>query len=277
MVPLPLYITTALSNLEVGFSDFRLELAQFIGYRSDSTLWTSAQNSELGRSVNEAYRWILFPQTIPGERIPHTWSFMEQTTTITTEEDEYLYTLPSAFGSFVGKYMYWPTNNGYTPPCRTNDGDILSKRQYSNTTGRPTHFAIRWAAQTPGSTQRQEVMFWPTPDDDYTLTYRYAIASRPLSETNRYCLGGPRISQLMIEACKAIGETKKNGQRGDQWNLFIAELQSAIQLDKGTSTSPTLGMMAGDDGHLYPSQVSSTTYYFGPSASYGASLYLAET
>jgi hypothetical protein len=262
-------------SLIAGFADFKGADALFAGWGTDATLWTTAQSLELDNDVNEAYRWVLYPQSIPGERIPHTWTFMEQPTTVLTQNGTYNYTLPSDFGSFVGQYMIWPLGDAYDPPHRTSDTDILMLRQHRSTSGRPQCFALRWLPQSPGLNQRQEVIFWPTPDAAYTFTYVYAILPGKLMATNPYPLGGPRISQLMIEACKAIGEVKKNGARGDQWNLFIASLQSAIQLDKGTNTTPTVGMMrgSGGDGRYLQQKRPTTSYYFGPSA---AGLYTLE-
>lgn len=265
MTPLVLYTASYQPNLLVGYTDFKSELALWLGYGFDSTNWTSDEQAELNRHIQEAYRWILYPQTIPGEKVPHTWSFMEQTTTLVTTADDYDYTLPADFGSFIGKYMYWGVGVVYDHVCRTNDSEIIHLRAFSETTARPERFALRWAAQVAGSSQRQELIFWPTPDTTYTLTYKYSVLIGPLSTTNPYPLGGPRISQLMLEACKAIGETKKNGSRGDQWDIFVTALKSAIELDSGTNTSPTMGFMRGAHVERYDRGTSGrASYYAGP-------------
>ena len=278
MIPFPIYLTSIQDSLEVGFNDFRREIALYVGYGADSTQWTTDQTAELGRDVDEAERWVLYPDTIPGERVPHTWTFLEDTTTLTTASGTYQYTLPSNFGSFVDNQLYWPLNSGYAPVYRVSDTQILEKRQWADTTGKPLMFGLRWLPQTAGSRQRQELILWPTPDGTYTFTYKYAILRGKLSQANPFPPGGPRIGQLMIEACKAIGETKKNGSRGEQWALFISRLQSAIMLDKGTNTSRTLGVMRDPSGGSYGRDYQRTpSYYFGPDESYGSSLYQLET
>ena len=161
--------------------------------------------------------------------------------------------------------MYWGVGVTYQHPYRVSDSEILNLRAFNELTDRPQRFALRWAAQVAGANQRQEIIFWPTPSTTYTLTYKYSVLIGPLSTTNPYPLGGPRISQLMMEACKAIGELKKNGVRGDQWNVFVAALQAAVQLDKGTNTSPTMGMMRGSPDYSYERGTSgAAAYYFGP-------------
>jgi hypothetical protein len=251
-------------SLIAGYDDFRLLMSEFLGYGDDSSLWTTSQDAELTRRVEEAYRYCLYPSTIPGERIPHVWNFLEQITTLTTVSDDYDYTLPADFGSMFGDFTF-ALGTGYGPVKRTSEQTIRTSRQYRDRTGRPEHFALRWRTQTSGMNQQQEVLFWPTPDGTYTLTYQYAILPGLLSKKNPYPLGGPRMSQLMIEACKAVGETVKNGQRGDQWNIFREELMATIQMDKGTNSDPTVGFMR--DANIGPVRrpvISSVSYYYGP-------------
>lgn len=267
MIPFPIYLTSIQDNLQVGFNDFRREIALYAGWGADSSLWTNDQILELERDVQDAYRWVLYPQRLPDERVPHTWTFLEQSTTLSLTSSTWQYTLPVDFGSFVGQHMEFSADTGYAPMMRVDPGKILAARSQSTTSGKPTHFALRWTTQTAGSTQRQEVIIHPPADASYTVNYTYAVLVGKLSESNPYPVGGARIGQLMIEACKAVGEAKKNGQRGDQWNMFMASLQSAIALDKGTNTPTTLGMMRGGYGYALRRPMSSVSYYSGPDSS----------
>ena len=269
MIPLPAYIAHLQPNLGAGYTDFRYAIAFYIGHGSEPDLWTMDQKAELHRDIQEAYRELLYPPTMPGEMTPHVWSFLQPWTTLTTTEDDYDQTLPADFGSFVGQYMLWPEGQGYSPPYRTNPTNIMALRQHRSTSGRPQCFAIHSRAQTSGLQQRQEVLWYPTPDDEYVLNYPYAVLTGKLSRTNPYPLGGPRMAQLMIEACKAVGEAKRDGVRGDQWGRFLANLHSAIRMDKATNTSPTVGQMRGASINIMGLQQTrpNTSYYFGPSVS----------
>lgn len=262
MIPLAIYLQPEV-DLLLGYNQFRQAVGYALRIGADESGWTTQQAAELDRDVQEAYRWCLRPATIPGYPIPHIWSWLEQTTTLTTVSGDYDYTLPSNFGSFVGQYMIWPSQSGYDPPCMTNDTEILMLRSDASQDGRPQKFALRWRAQVSGQDQRRELIFWPTPDAAYVLTYKYAIRTGVLSKTNPYPLGGQDMSQLMIEACKAIGENKRNGTRGDQWNVFMAALQSAVMLDKAENTTPTVGIMGGG-GTRYEQIRGDTSYWFGP-------------
>lgn len=276
MIPILFNLPTQPSSLMTGYSDYRFEIAETLGYGPTEEYWTTDQIASIERSIQKAYRWCLYPQTIPGERVPHVWTFMEQTTTLATTASDYDYTLPADFGSFVGNYFKWGSGSGYDPPFRVSDTDILIQRSQSTLTGRPQKFALRWRAQSAGATQLQEVIFWPTPDAAYTLTYTYAILPGKLERVNPYPLGGPRIAELLLQACRALGELSKTGQRGDQWAVFMTALQSAIQMDKGTNTTPTVGVFGPNASVSYRGTDGETTYYYGPyqnSPENGSALY----
>lgn len=237
-------------SLIAGYDDGRQEMASYLGYGSDESLWTTGELAELDRRVQEAYRWVLYPATIPGERVSHVWSHLRQVTTLSTVAAQQAYELPAVVGSVEGAFTY-PASTGYSPIRQTSEQDVRSRQSTGLQTGHPILYAIRWLVQTPGLNQRQEVLFWPIPDGVYVLTYSRAIVPERLSKTNPYPLGGPRQSQLFIEACKAIGEAAKDGARGDQWTLFMDRLMEAVTMDRGTMTEPTVGTLGGMDSLDY--------------------------
>lgn len=278
MIPIPLYLTAVQSNLELGFADFRLAVAIQAGWGAWSEDWTSDQIVELGHDVNEAYCWILNPSIIPGERLSHRWSFLEQWTSVVTVSGTWEYTLPPDFGSFVGTHMEWGVNEPYTKPRKVSDSVIRGMRAQNNTSGRPEAFALTWLAQTMGSRQRQQLILYPTPDGVYTMYHKYAVLTGELSESNPFPLGGPRIGQLMMEFGKAVGENKKNGFRGDQWGTAMDRLTAEITTDRETNTEPTVGMMRGAGDYRMPIIPGNASYYFGPDVSaYGSTGYQLET
>lgn len=248
MIPLPVYIAALQPNLLVGYDEFRLEMSAYIGYGQDISLWTGEEDSELDRNIQEAYRYILYPSRIPGGGITHVWSWLRQVGSVVTVSGTDTYTLAADFGSMHTRFLTYGVNTYWLPIERTSAQDLRERKQWSSQTSRPWLYALEWEPQTAGLNQRQRIIFYPTPDDAYTLSYEYAVLTGKLSKTNPFPLGGPRISQLMIEACKAVGEAKKNGARGDQWNIFKEELGVAIALDAATLTERTVGKMASQYG-----------------------------
>lgn len=242
MNPLVLYTAAQQPNLLATFDTFRQMLGEYIGYTSDESAWTSTEVSELDRRVQEIYRWILYPATIPGEKLSHVWDCMKQDATLTTVANQQAYTLPSDTSMIDGDFTY-PSGTWCAPIRKTSPADIRKKAMLSSSTSYPVFYATRWKAQVAGLNQRQEVLFWPTPSAVWNLNYVKVVLPGPLSKSNPYPLGGPQMSQLMIEGIKAIGEAVKMGRRGDQWALFIDRLEAAIRMDRTTSQDVTVGPM----------------------------------
>jgi len=227
----------------VGYPDFRLELAFAMGWGVDTSQWATAEFAELYRRINEANRWVQLPGLIPGEVVSHVWSHMRVLTTLATVAAQQAYDLPSDFGSMHGRLTFSAATS-YPPILFTGAAQIEEWNAYGSTLkGRPTHYATRWQRQTAGLNQRQQLIFWPTPDAAYTIQYRYDINPPAVSESNPYVLGGVRMAQLMLDACRAIGESVRHKARGAAWAAFMERLQAAIQLDKRTLTPPTVGVV----------------------------------
>lgn len=240
-----LILPTQPPDLIAGYSTFQLELAAYLGYGTDSSQWSEAETAELDRAIDEAYRYVLYPSKIPGGGMAHVWSWLRRVTTLTTVNGTATYTLPSDFGSMHSKYLTYAPTTGAAPVQRTSAHQIREWNQWQSYSGYPCYFAIEWLTPTGGDVQRQQIELYPTPNSAWVLYYEYAVLTNKLSRTRPYPLGGPRISQLMIEACKAVGEAKKNGVRGESWAIFRESLADAIAMDAATLTERTVGRMRG--------------------------------
>lgn len=267
MIPLMFYLNVPpVPGLLMGYLDFRMELAAWLGYGTDSTYWEEAfpgATAELHRSVNEAYAWCLYPSTLPSEPVNHVWTHLEREGSIALVADQYEYSVPSDFASFSGDEMWW--SNASTSGNllkRMEIGQIVARRQYYQaSTAYPQYFAVTWNPATLGESQTQKIVIHPPAASALTLLYRYAVNAEGLSETNPYPLGGQRMSQLVMEACRALGEYKKNGARGSAWDVFREALDSAIRMDRRTNTATTVGMMRGSGARFYDPYVGESAYY----------------
>lgn len=98
--------------------------------------------------------------------------------------------------------------------------------------GPPKFVAIRpKPIVTASEPQRYEVLFYPVPDQAYTLDYRYNRVWLKLSTTNRYPVGGAYHGELILQSCLAVLEQRLKGTRGMQHELFLDLLGAAQQID----------------------------------------------
>jgi hypothetical protein len=144
------------------------------------------------------------------------------------------YDLPDDFGRLIGT-LHFPPATYYASIVLVSVGKLMQMRTWSDFTGAPTHAAIRYKPRltTPEKQtgQRQEIMFFPTPDQNYELSYEYEAYNGPLTTTYAYPLGGMYLSELYLESCLAIAESRINDAPGQHTEQFKALLIDAINRD----------------------------------------------
>jgi len=155
----------------------------------------------------------------------HDWFFMSPTTTLDTTADDYDQDLPDGFGWLVETF-YYAADIGYSPLVVTSPGEIRRRIAASSSSGVMTHCAINPKSTTGSSGQRWEVLFYPPPDDAYTLTYRYRMNRDALSTSYPYPAGGTCYRNAILYACLAAGDSLiKNqvGQNEEMYQVFLSQ------------------------------------------------------
>ena len=143
--------------------------------------------------------------------------------------------LPDAFGRILGDFHYKPTDSNI-PIVHVSEHQMNIYHQQSTNTGKPRYFTTKFKTSDGSDGQRQEVKWWPIPDDDYELTYRYeAYTGKLVKTTYPYPLGGMRYSEVIIESCMAIAEQRMNGKKDLHWDSFARLLATAVEQDRKNS------------------------------------------
>jgi len=157
----------------------------------------------------------------------------------------YIYDLPSDFTAFDGQLTYAANQSAIYPPIEhAPDIQIRRQRQYSWGDGYPKLASIRPKSFDPATGQQWLAVFWPTPDDDYTLEYRYRVEPRLLSARYPYPMGGPEVGELILEACLAVAEQRYRDEESLHSSIFARKLVAAIEHDRMASSPDTLGYNA---------------------------------
>lgn len=165
------------------------------------------------------------------------WSFLHPETSITTTADQETEALPSGF---TGLRL---------PFTHTSLEGIIQLKQYpvehirhlieasDNQTDFPTCFAILPGAYTEGSGQTFEVMWYPTPDNAYTLNYSYDITPGALEDDADIVIGGAIHSTTI----KALARAEAEARRHDGQNFWQAKaiqmMAASIENDKRNKPS----------------------------------------
>lgn len=155
------------------------------------------------------------------------------------------YALPDDFSVLMSPFTYQPGITYFWGPIQTvGEWQIRTRRQGSDWVSRPRLAAVRPSAKSTSTGNRWEVMFWPTPDDDYTLTYRYRVVPDMLTDPgNMYAYGMPIHAEAIKASCLAAAELEYDGQQGSLHQNFMEQITRAIGLDRMSSSPDELGLM----------------------------------
>ena len=160
----------------------------------------------------------------------------------TYELRRYEYDLPTGYEKIDGELTYEPGESDFYPPVKQrHDSEIQRKRQDNDDEARPLYFSVRTIEFDPTVGSRRQLILYPTPDDEYILYAKMTLRPTSIDATNKYPVGGEKLSQLILEACLASAERLYDGAEGIHTKRFQELLPLAIMSDQEASSPTTLG------------------------------------
>lgn len=155
------------------------------------------------------------------------------------------YDLPDDFGGLVGKFTFGE-DDGWIPIPQVSEGQMRTNRQFNKGTARPLICALRPKDVTTSEDegQRFEVLFDPSPDSTYTLSYKYRALPTRMTDDKPFPLGGLFHGETIKALCLAAAEQAENDEKGMHWSTAMERLNSSIKLDREAMVPATLGYNA---------------------------------
>lgn len=205
----------------------------------DPQTWSSSNRAKVAEIVRSGMRSFYYPEILPGEREAYRWSFLFKQYTLTLASGDYLYDMPSDFSALLGTIHFsvgedsWLSGIEKTTPERIMAGLSMSEAPAS----RPSLYAIR--AKQDGITY--EMMFYPVPSQDYSVTYRYVTNPLAMESDASLPLGEASHAQTLIEMVLAAAEISEVGKPGAHSAKAIACLRSSISRDRQLCAPDTIG------------------------------------
>jgi len=234
------------STLSISYTDLLKAIKAFLGYAVN----TDENNVEVDGYVQAGIRNFYYPHAVEGVDPSFEWSFLKPTTTLATVASTSDYDLPDDLGRIADSLYFEPEI--YVPAAIiVSEAEILAHQQYSDDEGTPRIGCVRFKTSTGDDGQRQELVLWPTPDDAYTLTYRYEAYAGKLTTALPYPLGGMKLSELVVESCLAVAEQRQNDEKGLHTDNFARMLVAAVKRD-GRNGAHNFGNMGGGLSEPYP-------------------------
>ncbi len=241
------------SSLSVGYPDLCAIVGKFLGYGFSSSGWgllatVGSKYYEINSVVQSGIRRVYNPPATIAGQVGYEWSFLRVHDDLEVVSGTTDYDLPDDFGRLVDTF-HFPSEEYRTGLSIVSVHKILELRANDSSTGYPTHAATRWKPQVEGSGQRAEVLLYPEPDNDWDMPYEYEAFLGAISAANPYPLGGMEMSELYIESCLAVAETRLNDEIGIHNQNYQTLLVAAIEKDKkrGPQTYGQMGQKQDSD------------------------------
>jgi len=184
---------------------------------------------------------------------------------VTVDEDDWYLArsenqdLPDDFGRIIGDLHFRASEYSVSVPV-ISESQIRSLLQQSIEPSRPQYAATRFKADV-GTGHRQEILWWPVPDDEYELTYRYEAFTGKIA-SGEYPVGGMKHSEVICESCMAIAEQRSDDDKSLHWDAFTRLLATAIAQDRKNGARYFGPMSKGEDsGDNLARRRASGSYY----------------
>jgi len=149
--------------------------------------------------------------------------------------------MPDNFGSMSSEFYLSSSVSSCKTIQRRGLSDILRRRaEDEDRTGAPEFYAIAPKAHTGAAGQRQQAMFWPTPDDDYTLTFQYQLLRNKIDATYVYPAGIESHSETILAAILAECDHQMRQDFGNEAR-FKEMLFTSVKMDEMNSSPESMG------------------------------------
>ncbi len=238
------------STLTAAFNDLQGDLGFFLGFGRGPAFgepaWDARAQASITRCVKGGLRDFYF--------CGHAWSFLQPVKTFTLPSGQQFLPLPDDCGGVEGRITFTTTAGRQWRPIDFGGIGAVYEAyaRLPTQTGWPELCCIEAIKGTTiNRGNRMHLHFWPIPDQDYTIQFRYYISPDYLSGAFPYAYGGPQHAETLLSACKAVAERDLDDMaQGPQQMNFQARLAISMELD-ARQKPECLGYNADNSDWLY--------------------------
>lgn len=232
-------------TLNVPMTRLQGIIGDYLGYGYGTAFgerqWTDRQSLRINEWLNSALRRFYQPAANDGGPAGYTWSFLRPTATLTLPSGQSEVQLPDDFAFVEGRVVVSGSGTAFPVPVNNHPFVAEQLARYPTTTGRPWVVAI---APQKGTTTlqstRSHLIFFPIPDQAYTVELRYSLIPEALTSANPWAYGGAVHAETLVAACRATAELLGDNEDGVQNAHFRERLATSIAIDRQLK-SQTLG------------------------------------
>lgn len=202
-----------------------------IGYTRTSANWSTEEAARINDNLRDGLRRFYRERE---------WTFLKPWRSLATEADVATYQLPPEIGYIEGN-LFWDQNHPYPEVTKIDPEDVERRRGAVAGSSIPRFYAIRPLSSDGLISQRNEIIFSPTPSDVWTLTYKGRILPDAMTTDRQFALGGAAHSQTILEACLAAMELGEDDTVSIHEAAYSRLLAQSIDFDVRAFMPRTLG------------------------------------
>jgi hypothetical protein len=225
------------SLLSITLSELKRAVAVLLGWPRDPSEWDNTIQTDFEDIHKRALRMFYFPPTTGIDRPTYEWTFLRKTGTITLQNEQWRYDLPSDFGgTILDSSTAYPAGTNHAHPRKVDEQEIRQLRMLDDLLGVPRYYAVRPKNHDSIEGQRWEFIVYPTPDASehgLSIQYRYVHVPDSLVPNGIYPVGGAQYSEVILAAHLSAAEymLDDDGQ-GPFTAKFNEMLQAAMRNDE---------------------------------------------
>jgi hypothetical protein len=215
----------------IGYDELVLSLAGDRFSMTDSATQIS--------TINEGLRYFY---------AAHDWSFLYKTTTLAVTASEADTDLPADFSQITDPFSYEPDEYRGSPQ-EVESHTIREHRAIHDYNSHPQMFAITSDDFVAATGERWKVMWYPLPEEDYTMYYRYR-ATPSIPTVGEFLRGDPRFTVAAQYCVFAAAESVQNDYNtGAYASQRDTMLEKAIQQDNARFIGTHIANLAEPQQH----------------------------
>ena len=225
------------SNLQLTFSDIYKRVSDFLGMGLTPT---GADLTKVKDLTYRGYRRFLFPVNVRNGRA-HTWSFLRQDGSVTTEAGKWEYPLPEEFAWFWYPPQY-NSNSNYPPPTPVTMRQLMEYRSTITSSSYPQYWSLTTMKYDVSVGTRYQLMIHPPASQEYTFLFGYIADPAAPTADGEYFIGGPDGSECILECSLAEAELQEDDQIGIHDARAKDLIHSCVERDL-KRVPPTVGSL----------------------------------
>jgi len=239
-----------MEDLGITYGTLRREVGRYLGFDRDPNNWGTNETQDVQDVIDAGLRQFYRPPRLPEERIAHQWTFLRPYAHLTLEVGKWDYDAPGDFAGLDGCVYFVQSDFANNTIQVVNEARIQQLRQqywYSEVYDEPQYVAVSPKQSDNGSQSGYRLMFFPSPDEPYTLTYKYFSRQRALRKDSDVPIGAYEHAETIRASCLAAAEAHLDDEIGPKMQRFMDQLRASVDFDRKSTAPGNLGYN-GDPG-----------------------------